>query len=50
MLDYEVFSSNDDVMSVNDCEPDPCGPDYDTDCMPDCDPSENGFDCCPFED
>ena len=30
------------------CWPTPCGPDYGTDCMPECDPADGSDDCDPY--
>lgn len=48
MLSYEEYSGC-GVISASACDPDPCGPDYDEDCLPDCSPTEDGNDCCPWE-
>ncbi len=47
MLSYEEFSDG-GIISASDCEPDPCNPDYGGICEPDCDPTENDFDCWPY--
>ena len=59
--DYD--DDDDDIITANsepeDCGPDvwldpcnpadPCDPDYGGICEPDCDPTENDFDCWPYE-
>lgn len=58
MLDYDVFAYDD--VSVDKCDPDNnderdseeyCGPDYNVECLPECEPEENGrWFCNPVED
>ena len=56
MLSYEEFSGSMSVASecgpdvwLDPCNPtDPCEPDYGGICEPDCDPTENDFDCSPY--
>ena len=48
MLSYEEFSGYESMTA--DCDPDPCGPDYGEDCMPDCSPTSDGPLCCPYEE
>ena len=49
MLRCEDFSCSESIS--DDCGNKPCGSDYDVDCLPDCDPDENGrWICNPIED
>ncbi|SHI88773.1 hypothetical protein [Lutispora thermophila] len=36
-----VFVGCSPVEQMQECDPTPCGPDYGSDCMPDCDPSDD---------